>query len=143
MARGWWLETPVPRFQFHKESAPNRDHPGDNLSLRLLTEAIVLGFVDLAGDFVLLPVHLGLFGLCQVSTGGENSNFISPFLTDAEPYNPSIPTFTHTGSLNNGRCVHTATLLNNGQVLIAAGTGARQSAELYDPTSGTFRIQRA
>ena len=34
-------------------------------------------------------------------------------------------------------CAH-GYLLNNGQVWIAAGTGARQRAELYDPTSGTF-----
>jgi len=35
---------------------------------------------------------------------------------------------------------HTATLLNNGQILIPAGTGARNSAELYDPASGTLSI---
>jgi hypothetical protein len=42
--------------------------------------------------------------------------------------------------LNNGRYFHTATLLNHGQVLIPAGTGALHSAELYDPASGTFSI---
>jgi hypothetical protein len=33
---------------------------------------------------------------------------------------------------------HTATLLSNGQVLIAGGYGAANEAELYDPTTGTF-----
>lgn len=72
--------------------------------------------------------------------GGQNSNLMFPFLTDAELYNPTIGKFTSTGSLNNGRYFHTATLLNNGQVLIAAGTGALNNAELYDPTSGTFSV---
>ena len=45
-----------------------------------------------------------------------------------------------TGSLNTGRSSHTATLLPNGQVLVAAGFngGAITSAELYDPASGSW-----
>lgn len=49
--------------------------------------------------------------------------------------------FILTGSLNTARQFHTATLLDNGQVLVAGGfnsTGALASAEIYDPTSGTF-----
>ena len=34
------------------------------------------------------------------------------------------------------RVFHTATLLNNGKVLVAGGHDA--SAEIFDPTSGTF-----
>lgn len=64
------------------------------------------------------------------------------FLADAELYNPATKTFTPTGSLNTARDEHTATLLNNGMVLIAGG-GNRSpsylaSAELYDPATGTF-----
>jgi len=50
------------------------------------------------------------------------------------------PSFSATGSLGTARELHTATLLPNGQVLIASGDNGAwlTSAELYDPTSGTF-----
>ena len=47
-----------------------------------------------------------------------------------------------TGSLNTARYDHTATLLQNGMVLVAGGLdnhgGASASAELYDPASRTW-----
>ena len=49
--------------------------------------------------------------------------------------------FVYTGNLNTGRALHTATLLNNGMVLIAGGASNSleiQSAELYNPATGTF-----
>ncbi len=42
-------------------------------------------------------------------------------------------TWTLIGSMNVGRYDHTATLLNNGQVLAAGGAGYLTSAELYTP----------
>ena len=49
--------------------------------------------------------------------------------------------FVLTGNLNVARTLSTATLLNNGTVLLAAGgttTAVLSSAELFNPASGTF-----
>ena len=52
------------------------------------------------------------------------------------------PGFALTGSLNTARYRHTATLLNDGTVLIAGGENfpgsSLSSAELYSPTTATF-----
>src|SRR5260370_13844661 len=52
-------------------------------------------------------------------------------------------TFIATGTMTTARAGHTATLLDNGKVLITGGTAndgssAVASAELYDPATGTF-----
>jgi len=57
-------------------------------------------------------------------------------LASAEVYDSGPGTFTTTGSMSVKRVFHTATLLTTGKVLVAGGHDA--SAELYDPTSGTF-----
>jgi uncharacterized protein YjdB len=64
-------------------------------------------------------------------------------LDSAEIYSPTAGTFTLLpGTLNTARVGHTATLLNNGQVLIVGGydpeTGLIADAELYDPATQTF-----
>lgn len=71
----------------------------------------------------------------------------------AEIFDPASGLFSATGSLIQGRAHHTATLLPNGNVLVLGGTqimppvggGAApapvslDSAELYDPATGTFK----
>lgn len=73
--------------------------------------------------------------------GGYNNNGTA-YLTSAELYNPATETFTYTtGSLNTGREQQTATLLNDGTVLIVGGVpypGVTATAELYNPASQTF-----
>jgi WD40 repeat protein len=55
---------------------------------------------------------------------------------------PIVTTTTATSSLGAARYIHTATLLQNGKVLVAGGhnnsSGNLASAELYDPATGTW-----
>jgi WD40 repeat protein len=74
--------------------------------------------------------------------GGVNGPGDQTASASAELYDPASGTWTATGSLVTARYVHTATLLSNGKVLVAAGfsdtSGYLASAELYDPASGTW-----
>jgi WD40 repeat protein len=64
-------------------------------------------------------------------------NAILLFLLAASAAAQSIGTFTPTGTMTVARTGHTATLLNDGRVLITGGA-ADASAELYDPSTGAF-----
>jgi hypothetical protein len=70
--------------------------------------------------------------------GGISQNGSGPVFSvlPAEIYNPATQTFTIVGSLNVARQTHTATLLANGQVLIASGLD--NTAELYNPVTHIF-----
>ena len=68
----------------------------------------------------------------------------------AELYDPDTNTFSPAGMMIVDRQWHTATLLNDGRVMIVGGSGykyqsgnedsvaAESTAEFYDPSSGTF-----
>jgi hypothetical protein len=83
-----------------------------------------------------------------VSTiNGDGSTSPAENLAAAEIYDPQTGKFTATGWMATGRAYHTATLLAGGRVLIAGGSAAGYwyssdsvlpSAEIYDPTTGTF-----
>src|SRR5688572_15913831 len=63
----------------------------------------------------------------------------------------TTPSWTFTGSLNEDRFGHTATLLPNGKVLVVGGGGfpcannycystVNGTAEVYDPATGTWSL---
>ena len=61
--------------------------------------------------------------------------------TTGSDNDPASGIWRATGRLNTARFVHTATLLQNGMVLVAGGIGQTDvlaSAELYDPASRTW-----
>ena len=79
--------------------------------------------------------------------GGSGGN--SNALKSAELYNPAAGTWSVTGSMHQGRsglngAGASATLLPDGQVLIAGGEDANfnllSSAELYNPVTGTWSV---
>jgi hypothetical protein len=74
--------------------------------------------------------------------GGVGGPYIVTAPANAELYDPAAGAFVNTGSLNTVRDTHTATLLNNGTVLIAGGEQygviALASVEVYDPAARTF-----
>jgi len=77
-----------------------------------------------------------------LAAGGRDGSDSGNSALSAELYDPATGTFSPTGPLTNGHARHTATLLADGRVLIAAGDAAgfvqTTSAELYDPATGTF-----
>lgn len=84
-----------------------------------------------------------------------NYDLATDTMSSAEIYNPTTGTFTQVGGLAQARYLHTATLLDDGRVLIAGGStvaapGAlttywygqglqtTASVEIYDPITQTF-----
>jgi N-acetylneuraminic acid mutarotase len=67
----------------------------------------------------------------------------SSYLASAELYNPATGEWSSAGSLAVGRGGHTATLLQNGKVLVAGGYGTASfvgfsDVEIYDPTTNSW-----
>jgi len=77
-------------------------------------------------------------GNVLVAGGFNESTNGEVYLTSAELYDPTLATWTNTGAMITPHCLHTATLLTNGRVLVAAGSDgfSTTNAELYDPASG-------
>ena len=83
-----------------------------------------------------------LHGGMVLITGGASFGATSTVLASAELYNSNAGTFSATGNLQTLRAWHTATLLNDGRVLVAGGcsialAGPLASAELFDPSGAT------
>ncbi len=77
---------------------------------------------------------VGTGGTIGMGTGGAAGN-------DASVAAAGASGFARVGNMTAARSHHTATLLPGGKILIAGGVSNNQalaSAELYDPSSGTF-----
>lgn len=97
--------------------------------------------------FAVLTLSVGMIacggGSAPPVTSSLNPAVANPPATPATPQ--SNVTFTLTGNMTVARAGHTATLLSDGRVLIIggeanplAGSPSGTTAEVYDPTAGTF-----
>jgi hypothetical protein len=110
-------------------AAGNMRHARGGHSATLLPDGRVLisgGFTDLLST--------------SVSDGGYTG---SAATSSCELFDANTGVFTDSGPMTTPRAIHTATLLPNGQVLLAGGvTGLSgpltPTAELYDPTMDSF-----
>lgn len=75
--------------------------------------------------------------------GGADRSPDNQATVGCELFNPATGSWSSTGSLNESRSAHTATLLPSGGVLVTGGqvnlsSPSRNSAEIYDPDTGTW-----
>ena len=69
--------------------------------------------------------------------GGLNLTDPYGILDKAEIYDPRTATWAEAGSMTLGRSDFTATLLDDGRVLVVGG--GDRTAELFDPATGSFQ----
>ena len=102
------------------------------------------GTITSAGVYT-APSTKGIYHVRATYAANANYRAAADVLVTATP-----SSFTPTGNLVDGRYFHTATLLSNGNVLVAGGAtfepycfAGINSAELYDPAPGLFALTGA
>ena len=82
-------------------------------------------------------------GEVLLAGGGSGSPDSNRCTALAELYDPKTGRWADTGSMNAARCAAAATLLPNGEVLVAGGDdlngNSLATAELYSPVTGTWQ----
>ena len=108
------------------------------------TETGPLGTERTSHTATLLPS-----GKVLVAGGGNGTSTAAYSIASVEIYNPGEGNWTPTNPLHTARMGHTATLLPDGNVLVAGGNSmlvsgpnvvGTQSAEIYDPTTKTWTV---
>ena len=115
---------------------PRSNTDSNNAYLNCLSPALQMNVERAAHTATLLPD-----GRVLIAGGFREEGTSEIAISSAEIFDPETNTFTPTSDMNAPRNGHTATLLPNGQVLIAGGwdqSGRTSTAELYDPQTGTF-----
>jgi hypothetical protein len=85
-----------------------------------------------------IMVQLPSSPLVLVAGGTSNGTTV---IKTAELYDPVTNTWRATGEMKTARRGHTATVLNNGKILVVGGndgTNALSTAETYDPSTGVW-----
>ena len=77
-------------------------------------------------------------GRVLVTGGVDCTIYISTTYNSAEIFDPVTGTWATTGSMNSARYQHTATLLNDGRVLVVGGNFGGAAAEVFDPATSAW-----
>jgi hypothetical protein len=93
-------------------------------------------------------LFLSAIVLSTLAAYSQTSSNVSVFATgESAAVGTSAAAFTPTGNAAHPRAFHTATLLTNGEVLVAGGDvyeayclAGIASAELYSPAAGSFLL---
>ena len=99
---------------------------------------LTTGGVMAAGRSDHIMVQLPSSPLVLVAGGTSNGTAV---IKTAELYDPVTNTWRATGDMKTARRGHTATVLNNGKILVVGGydgTNALSTAETYDPSTGVW-----
>jgi len=79
---------------------------------------------------------------CDANECSTDFEGLTRGLSSAELFDPATEIFSVTGPMSIARAGHTATLLNDGTVLVTGGMnpggGSDRTAEIYDPATGSF-----